>query len=225
MVRPAIRPWLQLSAWFAKPDPSGNAVVAAGDGVTGNARLTSTTGMVLLVLLAVEGATVLDVRGMITLHVFLGTLLLGPVALKVATTVFRFLRYYAGSAEYVRRGPPPRGLRMLGPLVILLSVTLLGTGVGLLAVRLGRGGLLLAAHKLNFIGWFAVMTVHVLGHLWEASVTSWQELRQLSRRRWLRLAAVVAALAIGVGVAAAVLPAASPWIHRPDGRSGHHSHD
>ena len=41
------------------------------------------------------------------LHFFLGMLLIGPVCLKIGSTVWRFARYYTGSAPYVGRGPPP----------------------------------------------------------------------------------------------------------------------
>ena len=43
--------------------------------------------MVLLVLLAAEGVTILSVRRLLTLHFFVGMLLIGPVVLKVCSTV------------------------------------------------------------------------------------------------------------------------------------------
>ena len=86
----------------------------ADAGVEGNSRLTSSLGMLLLVMLAVEGATVLDVRGMLTLHMFLGLMLIPPVLLKSATTFYRFARYYRGAEPYVRNGPPHIVLRLLG---------------------------------------------------------------------------------------------------------------
>ncbi|TAM85337.1 MAG: hypothetical protein EPN43_11715, partial [Jatrophihabitans sp.] len=76
--------------------PAGTSRVVEGAGVEGNSRLTAVNGMVLLVLLAVEGVTILDVRGMITLHMYLGVLLVGPVVLKCASTGYRILRYYTG---------------------------------------------------------------------------------------------------------------------------------
>lgn len=105
--------------------------IVDGAGVEGNTLLTSSTGVVLLVMLVVEGYTVLDVRGMITLHVFLGVMLIGPVLLKVASTLYRFIRYYVGEQSYIRKGPPHVVLRMIGPLVTLTSLGLLGTGVAL----------------------------------------------------------------------------------------------
>jgi hypothetical protein len=182
-------------------------------GVEGNARLTSATGLVLLVMLAVEGYTILDVRGMITLHVFLGVMLLGPVLLKVGSTLYRFTRYYAGDETYLRRGPPHVLLRVIGPLVTVSTLALLGTGVALLEVRPGEG-LLLTAHKASFIVWFGLMTVHILGHLREAAISSWHEVCQSSQLQRIRLGVLVVAVLAGVGTAAALMPTASLWTHR-----------
>jgi hypothetical protein len=189
----------RMDASAARPD----------GGVEGNNRLTSATGMVLLVMLAVEGYTILDVRGLITLHIFLGVMLVGPVLLKVAATLYRFGRYYTGASAYVRKGPPHVVLRVLGPVVTLSTLAVLGTGIGLIFVN--SRGLLLLAHKASFIVWFAVMTVHVLGHLQHAASSSWLELRRSSAKTRMRFAAVVLAVALGVGGAAALMPSASHW--------------
>ena len=75
-------------------------------GAVGNNRLTSLLGVILLVGLAVEGATIPSIRSLLSVHIFVGMLLLGPVAVKLASTGYRFARYYTGSVEYVRLGPP-----------------------------------------------------------------------------------------------------------------------
>jgi hypothetical protein len=60
------------------------------------------------------------------------------------------------------------------------------------------------------------MTLHVLGHVLEASRTTWRELRDprvhasTRRRRW-RTVAVVVSLLAGVGLATALYPAAHLW--------------
>ena len=195
------------------------------EGAAGNSRLTSTTGMLLLLLLAVEGVTVLRVRQLITLHVYLGLLLLGPVLLKTVSTTWRFARYYTGSVPYVRKGPPHPILRILGPVVIVSSLALLGTGVALITTRPGRGGFLLFAHKASFFLWFAVMAVHVLGHLREAAVESLEEIRsdptEDVRGRTLRLVLITVALVAGVATATALMPTAAPWTSRSDTRQSH----
>lgn len=184
------------------------------DGVQANSRWTSTTGIVLVVLLAVEGATILDIRGLISWHIVVGVILVGPMLLKTATTGYRFLRYYTGSTAYVRNGPPAPLLRLLGPLVLLTSAAVMGTGFGLIATG-PNAGWLLTAHQASFVVWFAVMTVHVLGHVRQAAMGTWEEIRTRSTGRKLRLGLLVVLLLAGVGAGAAVLPVASAWLHRP----------
>src|SRR3974390_1606740 len=64
-------------------------------GVEGNARITGAMGAAIFVLLFVEGITVLRVRDMISMHVAVGMALVAFVAVKVGSTGYRFLRYYA----------------------------------------------------------------------------------------------------------------------------------
>src|SRR5690242_13679232 len=65
-------------------------------GVDGNERLTAATAIVLIALLAAEGVTILFLRPLFSAHVFIGMLLIPPVALKLGTTGWRFTRYYTG---------------------------------------------------------------------------------------------------------------------------------
>ena len=191
-------------------------VATLDDGVEGNSRLTAVNGMVLLVLLAIEGVTVLSVRQMITLHIYLGVLLAGPVLLKCASTGYRFVRYYARVRPYLDKGPPRPILRILGPVVVLSSLAVLGTGIGLIFAGPAHPEPLLSLHKASFIVWVAAMTVHVLGHLIDGARTAWREVRApralpaVGRRSWRTLAVAMSLLA-GVGLASALLPSASVW--------------
>ncbi len=191
------------------------------EGVEANTRLTSATGLVLLVMLAVEGYTILDVRGMITLHIVLGVMLVGPVLLKTASTMYRFSRYYTHDEAYVRKGPPHPILRVTGPLVILSSLTVLGTGIGLVYLQSARDTLLLL-HKASFIVWFGLMTIHVLGHILEALRAAWGEIASRPRGYQLRLGVIVVSLVAGVALATAVLPSATSWTHRSPDSIGQH---
>ena len=142
------------------------ARVLAG-GTDGNEQLTALTGVLLLALLAALGVTIVRIGQMLSAHMFLGMLLLGPVALKMGSTGYRFVRYYAGDGAYRLKGPPPIELRMLAPVVVLLTVAVFGTGVALLLVGPEHRGILGPLHKITFIGWLAVTALHVLGHLVE----------------------------------------------------------
>ena len=79
----------------------------ADAGVAGNARLTAANAVVLLVLLAAEGVTILRVHQLLSPHVFIGMVLIPPVLLKVASTTWRFARYYVGALRQAQ--PPPQG--------------------------------------------------------------------------------------------------------------------
>jgi hypothetical protein len=151
-----------------------------------------------LVLLAVEGITIPRIFPLLTLHVFIGMLLIPPVLLKMATTSYRFARYYLGSPAYRRKGPPEPVLRLLGPVVILLTLTVLGTGVALV---LRGGATLLRLHQVSFVLWFCAMAVHVLAHFLDTARLAprdyyWRTRRQVvgaGLRQW----TLAAALAVG----------------------------
>jgi hypothetical protein len=81
------------------PDPEQATAAERSGGAEGNGRLTAMTGAALLILLAVECYTILRIGRLLTLHVFLGMLLLGPVTLKAGSVLYRFARYYTGSAH------------------------------------------------------------------------------------------------------------------------------
>jgi hypothetical protein len=190
-----------------------------GEGADGNARLTGAMGMVLLVVLFVEGITILQIRQLITLHVFVGLLLIPPTALKVASTAYRFVRYYRHSPSYVRRGPPPPLLRWTAPLLIIFTAAVLVTGVALIVVGPAQPSLLLTAHQFSFFVWFGLMTLHVLGHVKEAAVLSrwdwWPRAdRSRPRGKGQRRGLVAISVVAGVGLGTALLPVASPWTTR-----------
>jgi hypothetical protein len=184
-------------------------------GVVANSRLTSSTGIVLTGLLLVEGATILDVRGYITLHTVLGLLLIGPVVLKTATTIYRFARYYTGAQPYVHRGAPPLLLRLIGPFVVLATVAVLGTGIVLITDH-GNSDTWITLHQAAFIVWICLTGLHFLGHILEAVRETARDLRPRSadpaaRGRALRWLAVAASLAVGIALAVAFTPPASSW--------------
>jgi hypothetical protein len=136
----------------AQPDPRGNQ------------RLTAMTGAVLLLLFIAECLTLLSLGNLLTLHVFLGMLLIGPVSLKICSTLWRFTRYYTRSAPYVRRGPPHLLQRVTGPFVILTTVAVLGSGVALVLTGPGNGPWH-SIHRLSFLAWVVVILIHLASYL------------------------------------------------------------
>jgi hypothetical protein len=183
-------------------------------GSEGNRRLTGATAAVLLVLLAAEGLTLLAIRPLVSAHVFLGMMLLPPVALKLGTTGYRFARYYTGHREYRADGPPHPLLRLLGPVVVLSTATLFATGVALAVLGPG-GGAILGLHKASFVVWFGATAAHVLAHLVRVprlASADWRAHGAVpgsSLRRWL----VAGSLVAGLVLAVATVHLAGPWHH------------
>jgi hypothetical protein len=123
------------------------------------------TGAVLLVLFIAECLTIFSLQRWLTLHVFLGMLLLGPVCLKIGSTLWRFTRYYTRSPAYVRRGPPHPLQRVTGPLVILTTVAVLFTGIMLAVEGQDPGGWRwIPLHRESFLAWAAVMLIHLASY-------------------------------------------------------------
>lgn len=195
-----------------RPEEGVLADARKDDGVAGNGRLTAALAALLLVLLAAEGVTIPFIGQLREEHILIGMLLLGPVAAKLASTGYRFARYYLGTPAYVRKGPPQIALRVLAPGVIFTTVALFGTGVALLFT--GPNDQLAFLHKASFIAWFALMAIHVLGHVLELPaplLADWARRGPWLSGLRLRAAAIVAALALGAGLAVLSLSAAGSW--------------
>jgi len=186
--------------------------------VAGNGRLTALTGALLLVLLALMGVTVLQVRELLPEHFLLGFLLIPPIALKLASTGYRFARYYTGDPVYRRAGPPALLLRLVGPLVVLTTVAVFATGLELWFFGLRFGAVWIEWHKLSFLMWLPVTGIHVLGHLNRAGQAAAGELTESRPREALsRRSLVIGSVVAGVVLAAASLTYATPFVFFGDG--------
>jgi hypothetical protein len=188
-------------------------------GVDGNERLTAATAVVLVVLLAALGVTILAIGPLIWWHVLLGMLLIPPVLLKLGSTGWRFARYYGGARDYVRRGPPILGLRLLAPLVIAATLAVFATGVALLAVGPG-GGIVVGLHKASFVVWLVVTAIHVLAHVRRIPGLVAADWRRrpvpaetgVPGTAWRRLL-LAGTIVAGAVLAIATVRYAQPWVH------------
>jgi len=190
-----------------------------GGGTTGNERLTTAAGAVLLVLLAALGVTIVRIHGLLWEHLFLGMLLIGPVLLKLSSTGYRFMRYYTANPRYRREGPPPPALRVLAPLVVLSTLVVFASGVALLFVGPSSRGTLFPIHKVSFFVWLSLMALHVLGHLpampeiLRADYGRSEGLSCDVTGRAGRVLALGGALVAGLVLAVLVIPEFGPWLH------------
>jgi hypothetical protein len=199
-------------------------------GPAGNAVLTAWTGLVLLVLSVAELLTLFDVRGLVSWHVAIGALLIPPALMKTATTAWRMARYYLGDASYRTAGPPPMALRLLGPLVVLSTSGLLGSGVllVLLGNDAGQRSLLslvgfevswVTLHQGFFVVWVGATGLHLLGRLVPALVLTSGRARGLRvPGGWARLALIGSSATVAVLLAVLLVRADGSWGHDHWGR-------
>lgn len=154
----------------ARPEPAtdggrGRLRSRLEGGTDGNERLTVLSGLLLLILFAGMGITILRMGQLLWFHLFLGLTLGGPILLKLSSAGYRFVQYYRGDHGYRRKGVPATTLRMLAPLLILCTLGLLATGLTLLILGPEARQPVLLLHKLFFFLWLAIVGLHVLLHL------------------------------------------------------------
>jgi hypothetical protein len=187
---------------------------AAAWGVEGNEILTSATAVALLALLVAEGYTVVNMRGLVTVHMFIGIVLIPPVLLKLTSTGYRFVRYYTGARAYREKGPPLLPLRLTAPVLVAATIAVLLTGVLLLAAG-HRFGAVLELHKVSFIVWGVLFGVHFLayvGRVVRSLRADWRAARREAvPGAGLRGMLVAASVGGGAALGLALLPAIDAW--------------
>lgn len=192
-------------------------------GPAGNTQLTAWLGLVLLVLFAAELTTLLSVRQLISWHIAVGTLLIPPALAKTTTTTWRIVRYYTGHRSYQQSGPPPL-LRLLGPLVVLTTLALLGSGIAVLTLGpsttftplltiAGQQVNALTIHQGATLVWAVATGLHVLSRtipaIRLAGIPGHGGLRVEGTST--RTVVLILTLTVGVLATVLVLRAAGPW--------------
>jgi hypothetical protein len=171
------------------------------------------------VLLLAEGVTILFLGDLRAEHMFIGLVLIGPVLLKLASTGYRFVRYYGGARPYREKGPPALPLRVLAPALVFTTVVVFASGVGLLAAG-HRSDTLMMLHQAGFVGGSACFGVHFLAHLprmLRSVAAGWTAARaDRTPGSGLRGALVAASLCGGFVLAFALLSRIAAW-HGHDG--------
>jgi hypothetical protein len=187
----------------------------------GNERLTAAVGLVLIALTLIELATVVFGLGQfMSLHVFVGFVLIPPVLLKRASTGWRFTRYYTRHPAYLLKGAPQIIMRLLAPMLAAATVILFASGV---AIGVTHGRALRIARQLHgpaSVIWMILVGVHVLVYLRRAFVSVKDDVHPASRAevRGAKARAYILAAAIVAGVVAgtATLPVQHHWLQLPD---------
>jgi hypothetical protein len=184
-------------------------------GVLGNERLTAIVGTVLLVLVGLEVLTAFSLRSLMFVHLLAGLVLVGPLALKLASTGYRFVRYYLRAPSYVRRGPPALPLRILAVPLVPLTVVVVGSGVALVLTAPAEAGALVVVHNLSVLLWLPLIAVHALAYLGRLPAILSEERQQATPAvpgRAIRLTTTAGACLLGIAAALLLLPDATPWL-------------
>ena len=190
---------------------------AASSAVATNERITALAGAVLLVLAVAIGITIVRIDDLLAAHYLVGFLMLGPVGLKLATTGYRFVRYYTGSPTYRLAGPPQLLLRLSAPLLVLATIAVFGTGIELWLFGDRFGGGWFQAHVVSFLAWTVTLGIHLLGHTRESVDATWREVASDRAPQVLtRRGVLFGSLVFGALLAAVSLFYQSPF-HLPNG--------
>ncbi len=195
-------------------DPASRLSTIGLGGAEGNDILTCAIAVVLTVLLALEGVTVVDIAGLLSAHMFIGMVLLPPVTLKLASTGYRAFRYYTHSRAYRALGPPRLALRLLAPVLVASTIAIFVTGVLLLALG-HKAGPVLEIHKVAFIVFGLLFVPHLLAYaprVLRSLRRDWSGLRR-EQVPGSSLRAMLVAVAVGGGAALAIslLHAINTW--------------
>lgn len=195
----------------AKPGRLGRSRTG---GVEGNEILTAATAAVLTGLLIAEGLTILQIGSLLSAHMFIGMVLIPPVLLKLGSTGYRFVRYYARTPAYHEKGPPLLPLRLMAPVLIASTIGVFATGVLLLAVG-HSSNLILLAHKASFVVWGVVFGIHFLAYLprvLRSLSADWSGARRHAvGGAGLRAMLLASAIGGGAALAIALLPTITAW--------------
>src|SRR3982074_2738727 len=163
--------------------------------IEGNHRLTALTGSVLAPLLALVFVTGLLMDALWHIHYVVGFVLIPVVALKLASTGYRAMRYYIHNPIYREAGPPELLPRLTAPLLVLSVVTALATGVALYLER-SRSGILSTLHTDSAVICAVLVGLHLLTYALDALGAAARELNaRLSRLGSIRVAAALPSLA------------------------------
>jgi hypothetical protein len=193
-----------------------------------NARLVALSGLALLVLLPIPYATALFLDVLWRVHYFSGLLLIPLLAVKLAGTGWRAMRYYLGDEAYRADGPPHPMPRLTAPVLVASSVALFASGVEMMlgADRFGPWSTIHNAAAIVFTG---ALGLHLLAHLWDTPAEVAADIAPAlvaeparavpgGRRR---VAITVAAFVAGIMVATIAMPSAQWTTSRPPGTHHH----
>ena len=182
-------------------------------GVAANQRLTALAGALLVILTAAIAVTILFIQPLLPEHYVVGFVFIPPLALKLASTAYRFARYYAGQPAYRLAGPPPALLRfVIAPVLVLSVLAVFATGLELWLFGLRFGTAWMIAHTLSAAVFVPVAGLHLVARARPSTAAALAEFRASRHREAISgRALVIGSLLLGASLAAASLLYATPF--------------
>lgn len=185
--------------------------------VVRNERLTGIAGTILFILIVSQLVITANLHSLLSVHIFVGILLSGPLLIKMCSTGFKFLLYYAGNPAFVKHGAPNIWLRLLAPFLVMMTILVFISGFALTFVGPNHMGIFFTIHAASVALWIPLVIVHIYAHIKRATRITLSDLREKARLRVkgrnARLGTNVAGLVMGAIAAVLMLPFSAPWDH------------
>lgn len=134
-----------------------------------NKRLTAIAGTILFVLIMAMLVITANLDQWRSVHIFVGILLCGPLVVKMCSTGYRFFRYYTKSPEFVKSGPPNILLRLLAPFLVVITIMVFISGVGIVFGGHAHEKLFQKIHTFSVTLWLPLLAVHVYAYIRKAA--------------------------------------------------------
>ena len=145
--------------------PRAERLATSSPRVAVNERLTAINGALLFLLLLALTVTVLFIGPLLPAHFVIGFMLVPPLALKLYSTSYRFVRYYMHDRDFRIAGPPPFALRFLvAPVLVAATLVVMATGIELWGFGDRFGSWWVTAHIASSVAFMGALFLHLLGH-------------------------------------------------------------
>jgi hypothetical protein len=107
-------------------------------------------------------------------------------------------------------------MRLLAPLLLVTTLAVVGSGIGLVVTGPAQAGLLRPLHSISVLFWLSLIAIHVVAYLWRTLrwvADDWRKHpAEQAPGRGFRLGVILGALLAGVVAALLLFPGAAPWV-------------
>lgn len=196
------------------------SVAAPPPRVIANEHLTALTGAWLFLLFVALAITVLFIGALLPAHFLIGFMLVPPLALKLYSTSYRFVRYYKHDRDFQNAGPPPFVRRFIvAPILVAATLVVMATGLELWVFGDRFGSWWVVAHTASAVAFMAAVFLHLLSHSPQSAAAVAEDLlAKPAAATFTRRSVILGCVILSGTLAAASLTYATPFV--PGGGGG-----